>query len=163
MAPAKVIQQKLARQKEERPAKKATDIDTVCLLTKSGVRWLVGEDATDTIKEIRAACTDKKTEVMDDSSYMFFENGRVPVYVACKNGNVTTLDFPEPKDYGETAPELYSKAVTYRDAVARLINLRTKGKVGALDQAKKIMTLALPIVVLAFIVFIMAVLLGGKP
>jgi hypothetical protein len=75
------------------------------------------------------------------------------------------LAFPDPgakaDEYGDTSVELYGWAVTFPHTIARIVEKETQGKPGLLNEAKKIMTLALPIVAAIFAIFIMAVLLGG--
>ena len=130
-------------------------VNTVYLITNAGVEILVGPDAKEFIETI---------EKGDRLAYTFYENGR-PVYGGIKDSPIRPLIFPEPgseKDkYGITSPELYAKGVTYAEIVSRIIQLQTKTKPGFMDQIKKAMTLATPIVAMAFIIFIMAVALGG--
>lgn len=132
-------------------------IDTVYLITNAGVEVLVGPDAEELIKEIEGGT--------NRLAYTFYENGRRPVYGGIKDSPIRPLTFPDPgpekEKYGITSPELYAKGVTYAEIVSRIIQIQTKTKPGLMDQIKKAMTLATPIVALAFIIFIMAVALGG--
>jgi len=130
-------------------------VDTVYLITNAGLEILIGPDAKELIQKI---------EEGDRLPYTFYENGH-PVYGGIKDSPIRPLTFPAPgseKDkYGITSPELYAKGVTYPEIVSRIIQLQTKTKPGLMDQIKKAMTLATPIVAMAFIIFIMAVALGG--
>jgi len=135
-------------------------IDTVYLVTKAGIEVRDGIEAESAIKEIKRASGD------DDTPYIFFEDGR-PVYLAVKASVPRPLVFPEPGpdivkgQYGVTSVELYGWAVTLAETIARIVEGETKGKPSLMMEAKKIMTLALPIVAAVFAIFIMAVLLKG--
>ena len=132
-------------------------VDTVYLITGAGVEILVGPDAKDLIEEI-----EKRKDRLD---FTFYENGRREVYGGIKDSPIRPLTFPTPgsekEKYGITSPELYAKGVTYPEIVSRIIRMQTKTKPGLMDQIKRAMTLATPIVAMAFIIFIMAVSLGG--
>lgn len=131
-------------------------VKRVYLLTKRGVEIQSGKNARETIETI---------EKGDTFPYTFYEKGKYPVYVAVHNGSIGPLVFPNPgsedENYGITSPELYAKTVTYPEAAARIIQLQTRSKPSLMDQMKKVMTLATPIVAVAFIIFIMAVALKG--
>ena len=96
------------------------------------------------------------------SEYEFYEKHR-PVYYGIQksDGSYSPLTFPEAKDYGMTAPELYSKAVTYRDAMKKFMELLIKKKPSMAAEIKKITVLAFPIVIIVFLIFVMVVALGG--
>ena len=132
----------------------------VYLKTKTGVDILMGLDAQKIIEKIK--------EDGDIQPYILQEN-MVEAYMAIKgsdkNSKIEPPKFPKPgsssNDYGTTSSELYAKVVTYPEIVSRIIQLQTKTKPTLMDQIKKAMTLATPIVAVAFIIFIMAVALGG--
>ena len=96
------------------------------------------------------------------SEYEFFEKHK-PVYYAIQSsdGQYSPLIFPEPKDYGLTSPQLYTMAVTYRDAMKKFIEAIIKKKPSLASEVKKLMVLAFPIVIIAFLIFIMVVTMGG--
>ena len=130
----------------------------VYLKTKTGVDILMGLDAQKIIERI-------KENGGDLQPYIFQEN-MVEVYMAIKkNSAIEPVKFPKPgsspDDYGTTSSELYAKVVTYPEIVSRIIQLQTKTKPTLMDQIKKAMTLAMPIVAVASMIFIMAVALGG--
>lgn len=130
-------------------------VKRVYLLTKRGVEIHFRENAKEIIESI---------EKDGEFPYTFYAKG-TPVYVAVQNGSIGPLIFPNPgaedKNYGITSPELYAKAVTYAEAATRIIQIQTRSKPSLMDQMKKVMTLATPIVAVAFIIFIMAVALKG--
>ena len=128
-------------------------IEEVYAVTGEGVDHWTGKNAIRFISSIEENNDDKQP-------FMIYTQAGAPVYFAV--GEATTpITFPTPDKYGTTAPELYAKAVTYRNACARLIQLRTKGKASWMQQAKKVMTLSMPIVVTAFLIFILVVSMAG--
>ena len=133
-------------------------IKRVYLNTHAGVQVYENQQAWPLIREIQAVAGD------DDTPFIFYEDG-MPVYVALRASEVRPLVFPEPgsaaDQYGLTSVELYGLTVTFPNTIARIIELETRAKGGLMNEAKKIMTLALPIVAAVFAIFIMAVLLGG--
>jgi len=141
-------------------------MDIVLLVTKSGLLELRDKLAQPYIDEI------KKAE-SGEGPFVFYENGQ-PVYLAVEDGkdansqdgdnqkiSIKAMTFPQAKDYGTTSPSLYAMVVTYALTVARLLELSLKPKLSMMAQAKRIMTLAAPICVIGFLVFLMAVSLGG--
>ena len=132
-------------------------IKRVYLSTHAGVQVYEGQQAWPLIREIQAVAGD------DDTPFICYEEG-YPVYVALRASEVRPLVFPEPgsgaDQYGLTSVELYGLTVTFPNTIARIIELETRAKAGLMNEAKKIMTLALPIVAAVFAIFIMAVILG---
>jgi len=130
-------------------------IEKVYLIINSGLEILIGRDASPVIEEI---------EKGNKQQYTFCEEGN-SVYLAIKNSQIAPLVFPAPgkekENYGITSPELYAKGVTYAEIVSRIIQAQTKAESTLMDRIKKAMTLATPIVAMAFIIFIMAVALKG--
>jgi hypothetical protein len=135
-----------------------TDINRVYLGTHAGVKVYEGPQAEPLIREIREAAGE------DDSPFICYEDG-MPVYVALRASALRPITYPEPgtkaDQYGLTSVELYGLAVTFPSTIARIVEKETQGKQSLLTDAKKIMTLALPIVAAILAIFIMAVLLRG--
>ena len=96
------------------------------------------------------------------SEFEFYEKEK-PVFHAVKTSDngYRPLSFPDPKNYGMMAPELYSKAVTYKYAWQKLIESIIERKPTLASEIKKITVLALPITIMAFLIFVMVVTLGG--
>lgn len=155
VAPA-VVEQPPRPEPEQPPN---SDIKRVYISTHGGVQVYDGQQAWPLIREIQEVAQG------DDTPFICYEDN-MPVYVAKKASAVRPIDYPEPgaaaNQYGATSVELYGWAVTFPHTIARIVEKETQGKPGRLNEAKKIMTLALPIVAAIFAIFIMAVLLGGK-
>jgi len=138
------------------------NIGRVYVGTHAGVEVCEKEQAWPLIREIRARA-DELFEG-DDTPFICYEDGQ-PVYVALRASALRPMAFPDPgkaaEEYGVTSVELYGWAVTLAQTIAKIVEKETQGKPSLLSDAKKIMTLALPIVAAIFAIFIMAVLLGG--
>jgi len=132
-------------------------MDTIVFIASKG-RLDIYEDAADTDRILK--------EIEDGggtlSEFEFFEKHQ-PVYYGVKDsaGKYAPLKFPEPALYGMGAPELYNKAVTYRDSWQRFIESIIKKKPSMMADVKKIMVLAFPIVIICFLIFIMVVVMGS--
>lgn len=132
-------------------------MDTTVFIASKG-RLDIYVDEADTARILK--------EIQDNggalSEYEYYERHK-PVYYGIKNSDngYSPLKFPEPKDYGMTAPELYSKAVTYRDAMKKFLELLIKRKPSMAAEIKKITVLAFPIVIIVFLIFVMVIALGG--
>lgn len=138
---------------EEQPEE--SGIKRAYIVTKKGIQELAGDDARQAIEDI-----EKESNL---TPYTFFENG-MPVYIAIKdgkNGNVQPIVFPESKDYGITAPELFGVVVTLPTDIAQFLRMRQREKPSLFDQLKKYTAVGLPIAVLAFIIFLLSMTLGG--
>jgi len=135
-----------------------SDIRRVYVGTHAGVQVYEGPRAWPLIREIQ------EVSAGDDTPFICYEQG-APVYFALRASALRPLAFPDPgakaDEYGDTSVELYGWAVTFPHTIARIVEKETQGKPSLLNEAKKIMTLALPIVAAIFAIFIMAVLLGG--
>ena len=132
-------------------------IDTVYIVTRSGIDFLIGKDAEELIEKIEGPD-------MDPSCYRFYDDERHRwAYIAVKNeyGNLEPLTFPAPEEYGTTSPELYAKAVTYPTVLAQCIELITKTTPTLWERIMKPTTIITAIVVVVFILFIMAVGMSG--
>lgn len=132
-------------------------MDTTVFVASKGVLDIY-EDTVDTEK-ILSDITNGGGAI---SEYEFFEK-HMPVYYARKDsdGKYSPLKFPDPKNYGMMAPELYSKAVTYKYSWQRLIESIIERKPSLASDIKKITVLALPITIMVFLIFVMVVTLGG--
>jgi len=151
-------------------------ISRVYLSKKTGVEILEGSDAEADIKGIRAKCNG------DDTDYTFYEENGEPVYMAIKNQTYEPFYFPEPgpepkptksedeeetmvekgkRKMGMTSMELYSKAVTLPQTIAKIIELETQPKPSLIDQAKKIMTPTIAIVACVLVIFLILVVMKG--
>lgn len=132
-------------------------MDTTLFIAQKGRTHIV-EDAG----EIDRVITEIKSQGGEISEYEFYEK-HTPVYYAIRSsdGKYSPLHFPEPRDYGLTAPQLYAMAVTYRDCIKRGMEKIIKKKPSTAAEIKKIMVLGLPIVIIAFLIFIMVVAMGG--
>jgi len=131
-------------------------INRVYLVTRNGFEVHEGPQARPIIKEISEIAGD------DDSSFRFYEHG-APVYLAIKASEPRAMTFPDPgpavDEYGLTSVELYGLAVTLANTISRIVELETCGKPSLMMEAKKIMTLALPIVAAVFVIFLMVVIM----
>jgi hypothetical protein len=134
------------------------NIKRVYVAAHSGVEVFDGKAAWPLIREI------KEVADGDDTPFICYEDG-APVYVALRASPLRPLAFPDPggdaDQYGVTSVQMYGWTVTFPQTIAKIIELETRGKPSLLNDAKKIMTLALPIVAAIFVIFIMAVALGG--
>ena len=96
------------------------------------------------------------------SEFEFYERQKTVLHAIKNSDNgYSPLKFPDPKNYGMMAPELYSKSVTYKYAWQRLIESIIERKPSLASDIKKITVLALPITIMAFLIFVMVVTLGG--
>jgi len=128
-------------------------IETVHLITTRGVVTLEGSEATEKADEIR-----KKDNELE---YIFYDNG-TPIYIGVmKPEGLEAIRFPSPGEYGTTAPQLYSMVETYPYLAQVLIEEGIKEKPTLYEQLKRATALILPIVVGMFIIFLLAVMLGG--
>lgn len=134
------------------------NISRVYIGTHAGVQVYEGKQAWPVIREIREIAAG------DDTPFICYENG-MPVYVARRASALRPMPYPDPgsaaDQYGLTAVELYGLTVTFPQTIAKIVEKETQGKPSLLNDAKKIMTLALPIVAAVFAIFLMAVILGG--
>jgi hypothetical protein len=137
------------QQNETLPALK---IDTVYLITHDGLEGYFGPDAQDLVKQIQ--------QQGDDTPYIFYNPK--PFYIAIQNGSIEALLFPEPENYGTTSASLFAMAVTCADAIAEFVKLKIRGKVGLLSQLMRPGILGMALVVAIFLIFILAIYLGGK-
>ena len=138
-------------------------MDTTVYIVRKGRLHIIDDDAM---------TTEIITEIKDGgqalSEFEFYRKGK-PVYMAKEversdNGSKPKYappDFPPPADYGITSPELYAKAVTYRDAMKKFIECCIKKKPSMAAEIKKIMVLAMPITIIVFLIFIMVLAMGG--
>ncbi len=126
-------------------------VDTAYIISKDGLDVYMGPDAKEIIKQIQGGA---------DTPYMFF-NPR-PFYLAVKNGTIQPLAFPEPKDYGTTSANLFAMGVTVADAIAEFVRLKIKGKQGLAGQLRQLGMLGMPLVIAIFLIFILAVYIGGS-
>lgn len=142
-------------------AEKAPDpnINRVYIGTHAGPEVYEGKQAWPLIREIQEIAGG------DDTPFVCYLEDGSPVYVALRASELRPIAYPEPGaeagQYGLTSVELYGLAVTFPQTIARIVEKETQGKPSLLNDAKKIMTLALPIVAAIFVIFIMAVALGG--
>jgi hypothetical protein len=161
----KVIAKPVARVEEaatqiEKKADKATldgllsalKIDGAYVISRDGLDVYMGTDAQEIIKQIQG--------FEDDTPYMFYNPK--PFYLAVKNGTIQPLAFPEPKDYGTTSANLFAMAVTCADAISEFIRLKIRGKQGWANQLRQLGMLGMPLVVTIFLIFILAVYIGGS-
>jgi len=126
-------------------------VDTAYIISKDGLDVYTGPDAEEIIKQIQGG---------DDTPYMFY-NPR-PFYLAVKNGTIQPLGFPEPKDYGTTSANLFAMGVTVADAIAEFVRLKIRGKQGLAGQLRQLGMLGMPLVIAIFLIFILAVYIGGS-
>lgn len=138
------------------------------------VNIYTGQDADDKIQELRTYVAgleapengdnggngDNGQADVDLSGYTFYEKGKPAGLVVRRGQRLEAMTFPAPTDYGISAPKRYSQTIVYRDALAKFLQLRTKGKGTWIQQAKQLMVIILPIVIITFLIFIMAVILG---
>ena len=147
----------LASEAEPEPQVDST-IHSVYLVTRDGVEYREGLQAQPIIRQIRQLSNG------DDSPFRFYEGG-VPVYLAVRASEPRAMAFPDPgpaaDEYGLTSIELYGLAVTLAHTISRIVELETRGKSSLMMEAKKIMTLALPIVAAVFVIFLMVVVMTG--
>ena len=132
-------------------------IDTVYIINKGGIDFMIGIDAEETIDKIEGPD-------MDPSYYRFYDEDRHKwAYIAVKNehGNLEPLTFPEPEKYGTTSSELYVMTVTFSNVLAHAIEIIRKATPTFWERIMKPTTVITAIVVIVFILFIMAVGMTG--
>ena len=129
----------------------ALKLDGVYLISRDGLDVYMGPDAEEIIKQIQSG--------EDDTPYMFYNPK--PFYLAVKNGTIQPLTFPEPKDYGTTSANLFAMGVTCADAISEFIRLKIRGKQGMASQLRQLGVLGMPLVIAIFLIFILAVYIGG--
>ena len=143
-------------QKAEAPAQGALlptlKIDGAYVISHDGLDVYLGTDAQEIVTQIQ--------RLGDDTPYMFYNPK--PFYLAVKNGTIMPLTFPEPKDYGTTSASLFAMAVTCADAIAEFIRLKIKGRQGLAGQLRQLGMLGMPLIIAIFLIFILAVYIGGK-
>jgi hypothetical protein len=127
-------------------------IDGAYVISRDGLDVYLGADAEEIVTQIQG--------LGDDTPYMFYNPK--PFYLAVKNGTIMPLTFPEPKDYGTTSASLFAMAVTCADAIAEFIRLKIKGKLGLAGQLRQLGMLGMPLIIAIFLIFILAVYIGGK-
>lgn len=141
-------------------------IGTVYVATELGLLELHGPDSL----EYRQRIQQKENH----ADFVLFEAGK-PVYFAIEmpfsdNGDksieekkteLKPLPFPDPEDYGMTAPELYNIVVTYPETMAAYLIDQTKEKPSLLAQTKRVMAVVAPTCVIAFLCFLLAISLGS--
>jgi hypothetical protein len=164
-APAEAVVEAVAPAEAEpapKPeAEKAPDpnINRVYIGTHAGVEVYEGKQAWPLIREIKEVAGD------DDTAFTCYEEDGSPVYVALRASALRPIAFPEPgeksNEYGVTSVQMYGWVMTFPQTIAKIVEKETQGKPSLLSDAKKIMTLALPIVAAIFAIFVMAVALGG--
>ena len=136
-------------------------INRIYLITKTGFEIWEGTEAEADIKAIQKASEEAED---GDTPFVFYEDGR-PVYIAVKNGYLSSLAFPEPGSRegqtGMTSMELYGISVTLPSTIEKIIELETQPKPSLIDQAKKIMTPTIAIVACVFVIFLMLALMKG--
>lgn len=137
-------------------------MNTTVYLAKKGRLHIIDEPdaATLILREIKDA-----GQAL--SEFEFYRKHK-PVYFAIVSDNgkdgkteYKPLTFPEPAKYGLTSPQLYTMAVTYRDAIKKFIELMIQRKPSLAAELKKIMVLAFPMTIIIFLIFVMVVALGG--
>lgn len=134
-------------------------IKAVYLVTKRGLEIFTDGAQESIVKKIE----EDNKEQNDRLPYIIhIQPGGEPAYMASQSGDTyVPVNYPEPKDYGLTAPELHAKGITYRDALALFLKLRTKGKSSLWSQTKRVMSLIAPIAIIAFLIFIMVIAMQG--
>jgi len=138
-------------------AKARRAINTVYVITTGGVEFLGGREADEVVAQIEAPDT-------DPGYYRLYDDQRRKwAYIAVRNthGQLEPLTFPNPEQYGTTSPELYAKAVTYANVLAQAIELITKSVASMWERIMKPTTIITAIVVVAFVIFILAVAMTG--
>lgn len=142
-------------QKVEEPIQEgslpALKIDGVYLISKAGLDVYLGTDAEEMIKQIQSG--------KDDTPYMFYNPK--PFYLAVKNGTIQPLIFPDSNKFGTTSANLFAMAVTCADAISEFIRLKIRGKQGLASQLRQLGMLGMPLVIAIFLIFILAVYIGG--
>lgn len=128
---------------------------TTVFIARKG-RLHIIEDAAETAKILEKI----KADGGSISEFEFYEKHKPVYYAVQSDGHYAPLTFPEPKDYGLTSPQLYTMAVTYRDAMKKFIEAIIKKKPSMASEVKKLMVIAFPIVIIAFLIFIMVVVMG---
>jgi len=126
-------------------------IDGVYLISKAGLDVYLGTDAEEMIKQIQSG--------KDDTPYMFYNPK--PFYLAVKNGTIQPLIFPDSKEFGTTSANLFAMAVTCADAISEFIRLKIRGKQSLASQLRQLGMLGMPLVIAIFLIFILAVYIGG--
>jgi hypothetical protein len=129
-------------------------MNTVFIARKG--RLHIIEDAVETAKILEKITADGGSI----SEFEFYERHKPVYYAVQSDGKYEPLKFPEPKEYGLTSPQLYTMAVTYRDAMKKFIEAIIKKKPSLASEVKKLMVIAFPIVIIAFLIFIMVVVMG---
>jgi hypothetical protein len=135
-----------------RPLAPSLKVDTVYVARPGVLDMYVGQDAQELIQQIQSG---------DDSPYLYYTPSGKPFYIAIENKALEPLTFPEPKDYGTTSANLFAMAVTCADAIAEFVRLKIKGKQGFAAQLRQIGVVAVPLVIAIFLIFILAVYIGG--
>jgi hypothetical protein len=164
-APAEAVVEAVAPTQADPVAKPEAEsapdpnINRVYIGTHAGVEVYEGKQAWPLIREIKEVAGD------DDTAFTCYEEDGSPVYVALRASALRPIAFPEPGDkaneYGVTSVQMYGWVMTFPQTIAKIVEKETQGKPSLLSDAKKIMTLALPIVAAIFAIFVMAVALGG--
>jgi hypothetical protein len=130
-------------------------INTVYKIHSKGFTELYGEAAQPYIEQIQGKNSEK-----DDGPYIFYEKGQ-EVYILSEASPVKSLTFPEPEEYGTTSMQLFAMAITYSTTMARLLLKRLKTPLTLLGQLRKGAAVILPIVIIAVLIFIVAVMAKG--
>ena len=125
------------------------------LITNTGLNELIGSDAIELEKKIKA---DKEHD------YTHFDNDKhVWAYWAVENpdGTIKPLSFPALDTYSLTAPQLYTKAVTYPRILAHAVGLLKTKEPNMWDKMMKPTTIIVAIVGILFVVALLMVAAQG--
>lgn len=131
-------------------------IETLHLITSSGLQLLVGPDGD----EIR----DKINAKGDPLDYQFYDDDRkhwATWAIQDAGGEIKPLKFLDPDNYGVTSSELYSWTVTYPIVLAQIIEIITRKPKSLWDKILKPTTLVTAIVLIILVMVIGVVALQG--
>ena len=136
----------------------ATKVETLYLITGEGLDILIGDEGN----EIR----DKIKEDKDNSplAYRHYDDDKrvwATWAVLQPNGTVKPLSFPDPTEYGMTPPELYTKAVTFKEIISKIVQILGEEKETVWEKMMKPTTVIMAIAVVVGIAGFIVVAAGG--
>lgn len=130
-------------------------MDTVYLITNSGLELLVGKDGDVTREKIL-----EKENVLD---YQFYDDDKKTwgLWAVQDGEDVKPLSFLPPEKYGVTSAELFSQTVTYPAVLAQVIEIITRKAQSIWDKLMKPATLITAIIFIIAIIAVVIVAIQG--
>lgn len=147
MSTAVASSEKIREQPKERV--RTAPMEMLYLITGHGLEILMGKEG-DWVRE----------KIKDDKdnaplTYRHFDDDKrawATWAVLDSDGEtIKPMSFPDPKEYGMTPPELYTKVATYPSILAHAVGLLRKEKLSLWDRMMKPTTVIIAIVVIVFV------------